>query len=169
MVSFVLALWLFRGRNCGYGQVMAKLAGGLYCQQRGADLLAGKLAPGVDAGGGRRWWLPNISSLSRGRAKLGADPVRMLFEHAAGPADGTHGRGFQPDPARTAPMGKGQVPDSLRGQHPEPVVLLTAVAPHRGQLRGRVEHELLGFVGHLGDQQHPGAGRRLVQDRAHRG
>jgi hypothetical protein len=86
MVSFVLALWLFRGRNCGYGQVMAKLAGGLYCQQRGADLLAGKLAPGVDAGGGRRWWLPNISSLSRGRAKLGADPVRMLFEHAAGPA-----------------------------------------------------------------------------------
>lgn len=26
MVYFVLALWLFRGRNCGYGQVMAKLA-----------------------------------------------------------------------------------------------------------------------------------------------
>jgi hypothetical protein len=23
MVYFVLALWLFRGRNCGYGQVMA--------------------------------------------------------------------------------------------------------------------------------------------------
>ena len=54
MVYFVLALWLFRGRNCGYGQVMAKLADGLYCQQRGADLLAGKLAPGlrVDAGAG---------------------------------------------------------------------------------------------------------------------
>ena len=53
MVYFVLALWLFRGRNCGYGQVMAKLADGLYCQQRGADLLAGQLAPGgrVDAGG----------------------------------------------------------------------------------------------------------------------
>jgi hypothetical protein len=33
MVYFVLALWLFRGRNCGYGQVMAKLADGLYCQQ----------------------------------------------------------------------------------------------------------------------------------------
>jgi transposase IS4-like protein len=29
MVYFVLALWLFRGRNCGYGQVMAKLTGGL--------------------------------------------------------------------------------------------------------------------------------------------
>ena len=52
MVYFVLALWLFRGRNCGYGQVMAKLADGLYRQQRGADLLAGQLAPGrrVDAG-----------------------------------------------------------------------------------------------------------------------
>ena len=30
MVYFVLALWLFRGRNCGYGQVMTKLADGLY-------------------------------------------------------------------------------------------------------------------------------------------
>ena len=29
VVYFVLALWLFRGRNCGYGQVMAKLTGGL--------------------------------------------------------------------------------------------------------------------------------------------
>ena len=69
MVYFALALWLFRGRNCGYGQVMAKLADGLYCQRRGADLLAGRLAPGgqVDAGDGRQWSLPNISSLSRGR------------------------------------------------------------------------------------------------------
>ena len=95
MVYFVLALWLFRGRNCGYGQVMAKLADGLYGQRRGADLLAGKLAPGgrVDAGQGRPWWLPNISSLSRGRGKLGADPVRMLFERVAGPtgADGAPG------------------------------------------------------------------------------
>jgi hypothetical protein len=95
MVYFVLALWLFRGRNCGYGQVMAKLADGLYCQRRGADLLAGRLAPGgrVDAGGGRQWWLPDISSLSRGRGKLGADPVRMLSEHVAGPAgaDGAPG------------------------------------------------------------------------------
>jgi hypothetical protein len=30
MVYFGLALWLFRGRRCGYGQVMAKLADGLY-------------------------------------------------------------------------------------------------------------------------------------------
>ena len=54
MAYFVLALWLFRGRNCGYGQVMAKLADGLYHQRRGADLLAGCLDPGgwVDAGRG---------------------------------------------------------------------------------------------------------------------
>jgi Insertion element 4 transposase N-terminal/Transposase DDE domain len=95
MVYFVLALWLFRGRNCGYGQVMLKLADGLYCQRRGADLLAGQLDPDgwVDAGQGRRWRQPNISSLSRGRGKLGSDPVRMLFEHVAGPtgADGAPG------------------------------------------------------------------------------
>ena len=95
MVYFVLALWLFRGRNCGYGQVMAKLADGLYHQRRAADLLAGQLDPDgwADAGQGRRWKQPNISSLSRGRGKLGADPVRMLFEQVAGPtgADGAPG------------------------------------------------------------------------------
>ena len=83
MVYFVLALWLFRGRNCGYGQVMTKLADGLYHQRRAADLLAGQqLDPGgwVGAGDGRRWRQPNISSLSRGRGKLGPAPVRFLFE-----------------------------------------------------------------------------------------
>ncbi len=95
MVYFVLALWLFRGRNSGYGQVMAKLADGLYHQRRGADLLAGQLDPDgwVNAGQGRRWKQANISSLSRGRGKLGPDPVRMLFEQVAGPtgADGAEG------------------------------------------------------------------------------
>ena len=95
MVYFVLALWLFRGRNCGYGQVMAKLADGLYHRRRAGDLLAGQLDPDgwVDAGQGRRWRQPNISSLSRGRGKLGSDPLRMLFEHVAGPvgADGAPG------------------------------------------------------------------------------
>ena len=88
MMYFVLALWLFRGRNCGYGQVMAKLADGLYHQRRAAGLLAGRqLDPGgwVDAGQGRRWRPPNISSLSRGRGKLGPAPVRFLFEQVAGP------------------------------------------------------------------------------------
>lgn len=28
VVYLVLALWLFRGRNCGYGMVMSKLGGG---------------------------------------------------------------------------------------------------------------------------------------------
>ena len=95
VVYFVLSLWLFRGRNCGYGQVMIKLADGLYHRRRGADLLAGQLDPAgwVDAGQGRRWRPPNISSLSRARAKLGADPLHMLFEQVAGPvgADGAAG------------------------------------------------------------------------------
>jgi hypothetical protein len=95
VVYFVLALWLFRGRNCGYGQVMIKLADGLYHRRRGEDLLAGQLDPDgwVDAGDGRRWRPPNISSLSRARGKLGADPLRMLFEQVAGPAgaDGAAG------------------------------------------------------------------------------
>jgi len=84
----VLALWLFRGRNCGYGQVMTKLADGLYHQRRAADLLDGQhLDPDgwVDAGQGRRWKPPNISSLSRGRGKLGPAAVRFLFEEVAGP------------------------------------------------------------------------------------
>jgi hypothetical protein len=53
VVYFTLALWLFRGRNCGYGQVMIKLADGLYHQRRAADLLEGQLDPDgwVDAGG----------------------------------------------------------------------------------------------------------------------
>ena len=50
-------------------------------------------AASVDAGAGRRWRPPNISSLSRARDKLGADPLHMLFEHAAGlvAADGAAG------------------------------------------------------------------------------
>jgi Insertion element 4 transposase N-terminal/Transposase DDE domain len=88
VMYFVLALWLFRGRNCGYGQVMTKLADGLYHQRRAADLLDGQhLDPDgwVDAGQGRRWKPPNISSLSRGRGKLGPAAVRFLFEEVAGP------------------------------------------------------------------------------------
>ncbi len=90
VMYFVLALWLFRGRNCGYGQVMVKLADGLYHQRRAGDLLAGQLDPDgwVDAGGGRRWKPPNISSLSRGRGKLGPAPVRFLLEKVTGPIGG---------------------------------------------------------------------------------
>lgn len=87
VVYFVLALWLFRGRNCGYGQVMVKLVDALYHQRRGAQLLEGHWDPAgwVDAGGGRRGRIPNISSLSRARGRLGADPLHMLFDAVAGP------------------------------------------------------------------------------------
>ena len=39
----------------------------------------------MDAGGGRRWRPPNVSSLSRARTKLGPDVVRLLFEEVTGP------------------------------------------------------------------------------------
>ncbi len=88
VVYFVLALWLFRGRNCGYGQVMGKLVEGLYHRRRAELLLEERRwdpAGWVDAGGGRSWRIPNISSLARARARLGADPLHMLFDAVAGP------------------------------------------------------------------------------------
>src|SRR4249920_98491 len=87
VVYFVLALWLFRGPNCGYGRVMVKLVDALYHRRRGQQLLEGVLDPHgwVQAGEGRRWRPPNISSLSRARTRLGADPLHMLFEQVAGP------------------------------------------------------------------------------------
>jgi hypothetical protein len=80
VVYFVLALWLFRSRNCGYGQVMAKLMDGLWHQCRGDGPLTEP-----------EWRPPNVSSLSRARAKLGPDPLRLLFEQLAGPV-GTAGQ-----------------------------------------------------------------------------
>jgi hypothetical protein len=92
VMYFVLALWLFRGPNCGYGRVMGKLVDALYHRHRARELLqTGRVDPGgwVQAGrdGGRvrQWRPPNISSLSRARDKLGPDPVRLLFEEVAGP------------------------------------------------------------------------------------
>jgi hypothetical protein len=86
-VYFVLALWLFRGRNCGYARVMSKLVDALYHRRRGQQLLDGMLDPDgwIEAGAGRRWRPPNISSLARARARLGADPLHMLFDAVAGP------------------------------------------------------------------------------------
>lgn len=95
VVYFVLALWLFRGPNCGYGRVMVKLVDALYHRRRGQQLLDGVLDPDgwVEAGAGRRWRPPNISSLARARTRLGADPLHMLFDEVAGPvgADGAAG------------------------------------------------------------------------------
>src|SRR3954451_17086134 len=80
-VYFVLALWLFPGPHCAYGRVMIKLVYALYHRRRGQQLLDGvlDLDGWVDAGGGRRWRPPNISSLSRARARLGGDPLHMLL------------------------------------------------------------------------------------------
>jgi hypothetical protein len=66
---------------------MLKLAGGLYSRRLGADLLEGRPATGmrVVAGQGREWWLPDPSSLPRGRGKLGPGVHRYLFEQVAGP------------------------------------------------------------------------------------
>ena len=66
---------------------MVKLVDALYHRRRGQQLLAGVLDPHgwVDAGEGRRWRPPNISNLARARARLGADPLHMLFDHVAGP------------------------------------------------------------------------------------
>ena len=38
VVYFVLALWLFRGPNCGCGRVMVKLVDALYHRRRGEQL-----------------------------------------------------------------------------------------------------------------------------------
>jgi hypothetical protein len=96
VVYFVLALWLFRGPNCGYGRVMGKLADALYHRRRAQQLLDGVLLDPdgwVEAGQGRRWRPPNISNLARARTRLGADPLHMLFEQVAGPtaAEGAAG------------------------------------------------------------------------------
>jgi hypothetical protein len=87
MVYFTLALWLFRGRNCGYGQVMTKLADDLYHQRNAADLLEHHLDPDdwVDAGNGRRWRQPDIPNLSRGRGRHGPGPLHNLFLQVKGP------------------------------------------------------------------------------------
>src|SRR3954449_2004617 len=75
------------GSELRYGRVMVKLVEALYHRRRGQQLLDGVLDPEgwVDAGEGRRWRPPNISSLSRARTRLGADPLHMLFEQVAGP------------------------------------------------------------------------------------
>src|SRR5690349_15984862 len=70
---------------------MVKLVDALYPRRGGEQLLGGVLDPDgwVEAGGGRRWRPPNISSLSRARTRLGADPLHMLFDEVAGPVGGS--------------------------------------------------------------------------------
>ena len=98
MVYFVLALWLFRGRNCGYGQVMTKLADGLYGQAAGAgDLLAGQQ---LDPAG----WLGRC----RGRAAVAAAEHLLAV---AGPRQARPGTGPVPvRPSRPGPVGEDGAP-----------------------------------------------------------
>ncbi|WP_322751214.1 MULTISPECIES: IS4 family transposase [unclassified Frankia] len=65
VVYFVLALWLFRGRNCGYLWVLDKLVAGQ--------------APDAS------WRLPTQPGLSKARTRVGPEPLRILFERVAGP------------------------------------------------------------------------------------
>src|SRR5690349_3341045 len=78
VVYFVLALWLFRGPNCGYGRVMVKLVDALYHRRRGQQLLDGVLDPAgwVDAGEGRRWRPPNIPGPNPAGRRPAAHAVR---------------------------------------------------------------------------------------------
>jgi hypothetical protein len=78
VVYFVLALWLFRGRNCGYPHVLNKLVAGLYFQRRAEALVAGRAPDGS-------WSPPTQSSLVKARPRVGPEPLRMLFERVAGP------------------------------------------------------------------------------------
>ncbi|WP_278043860.1 transposase domain-containing protein [Protofrankia symbiont of Coriaria ruscifolia] len=57
VVYFVLSLWLFRGRNCGYGQVISKLVDAFYHRLPPAPCRrpAGGAAAGPCRDGGRRF------------------------------------------------------------------------------------------------------------------
>ena len=86
-------------------------------------------------GQGRRWRQPNISSLSRGRGKLGPAPVRMLFEQVAGPIG--DGRGAGGVLLRAAGRLDGRVGDGRAGQRGERRVLRPARRTSPGTGRSR--------------------------------
>src|SRR5690242_15810052 len=58
-------------------------------------------------------------------------------------ADGAHGGGLEPDPARAAPAGQLCLLDGPRRQHSGPGVVRATMAPGPAQVRGRVELQLL--------------------------
>jgi len=71
------------GEELRVRQVMPELADGLYSRRLGADCWrASGDGDAVDAGQGREWVVPNVSSLSRGRAKPRADVHRYLFRRS---------------------------------------------------------------------------------------
>jgi hypothetical protein len=68
MMVFTLACWLFM--RSGYRLVLSKLAD----------------AHALDDGGWGGWRAPSTGSITKAKAKLGAEPFRMLFSRVAGPA-----------------------------------------------------------------------------------
>jgi hypothetical protein len=67
MMLFTLACWLFM--RSGYGLVMSKLAD----------------AHAVEGPGWGNWEIPTTGPISRAKARLGAAPVKLLFDRVAGP------------------------------------------------------------------------------------
>jgi hypothetical protein len=67
MMVFTLACWLFM--RSGYGLVLSKLAD----------------AHALDDQGWGDWRAPSTGSITKAKAKLGAEPFRMLFGRVAGP------------------------------------------------------------------------------------
>jgi hypothetical protein len=68
MMVFTLACWLFM--RSGYGLVMSKLAD--------SHAVVGR--------GWGNWEVPTTGPISRAKARLGAEPLRLLFHRVSGPA-----------------------------------------------------------------------------------
>ncbi|GAA2900464.1 hypothetical protein GCM10010517_66090 [Streptosporangium fragile] len=83
-IYYVLALCMFPDRN--YDEVMRLLLNGLAWHSRWT----------------RSWEPPSTSAISRARARLGAEPLRVLFRRTAGP--GPQARAAAPGPAGLRPV-----------------------------------------------------------------
>jgi hypothetical protein len=68
MMVFTLACWLFM--RSGYGLVMSKLAD----------------AHAVSGPGWGNWEVPTTGPISRAKARLGAEPLKLLFDRVSGPS-----------------------------------------------------------------------------------
>ena len=67
VMVFTLACWLFT--RSGYGLVMSRLAD----------------AHALHGPGWGNWQIPSTGAIAKARARLGATPLRLLFERVAGP------------------------------------------------------------------------------------
>ena len=72
VVIFVLSCWLFM--RSGYGLVMSKLAD----------------AHAVEGPGWGAWEMPTTGSIAKARARLGAAPLKLLFDRVKGPSVDRH-------------------------------------------------------------------------------